>query len=287
MAGDVIDGTANSAVDSPAKKTHKSQRLLVSVFGLFAREQPIPASLVVDLMAFLGVAEPATRTTLSRLKRRGVIVSARAAGSPGYTISPEQRRRFEEGDERIFAPRRADVGDRWLLAAFSVPESRRNLRYQIRKALSNRGFGTVGSALWIAPGLVLDSIRADLERQGLVEFVEFFFADYASADDMSSKVASWWDLDTLISRYEHYLAEFGPVLERWEREGVASRRSQQAFVDYVSALTSWRVFPYLEAGLALEYLPDPWPGVAAERLFLKLHELLSAPVGDFVRAMQE
>jgi phenylacetic acid degradation operon negative regulatory protein len=258
------------------------QQLIVTICALHARgdHQSLAVAELIKLLATLDVDEAAARSALSRLKKRGVLLPARKAGNAAYRLDPQLEDVFEEGDERIFAPRRAKPGDRWLLAAFSVPESQRNLRHQLRRVLAGRGFGTVAAGLWIAPEFVHAHLRRELEREGLLEFVEFFAADLLD-DEIARRVAQWWDLEALAALYAGFTAAFEPVLERWGTEAKAAGRESEdearAFADDVLLLTAWRRLPYLDPGLPVEFLPEDWQGIAAERLFTTLHARLAGP----------
>ena len=257
------------------------QQLIVTICGLYGRGDR-PAIAVAALLRLMGepdVEEGAARSALSRLKKRGVLVSDRTNGAAAYRLDPSLEDVFAEGDERIFGHRRAQPGDPWVLAAFSVPESQRHLRHRLRKVLAGRGFGTVGAGLWIAPAQVVPHLRHELEREELDGFVELFTAQPVDGDG-ADKVEQWWDLDALAQRYAAFTAEFEPVRERWVGvvdEGRPVVADAHAFADYVRLLTAWRRLPFLDPGLPAEYLPADWAGSAAEDLFTTLHELLGAP----------
>jgi phenylacetic acid degradation operon negative regulatory protein len=263
------------------------QQLIVTICGLFARgDRPIAVSDLLRLVAEVGVDEGAARSALSRLKKRGVLVSDRADGSAAYRLDPALEDVFAEGDERIFGHRRAAPDDPWVLAAYSVPESQRHLRHRLRKVLAGRGFGTVGAGLWIAPEHVLPHLRHELAREGLAEFVELFRAEPLGSD-ARAKVADWWDLDALAQRYAAFTAQFGPVRQRWagSADALDSQSDARAFADYVRLLTAWRRLPFLDPGLPTAYLPADWAGAAAEQLFTTLHERLSVPAARHSRAV--
>ena len=263
----------------PAEPARRLQQLVVTICALHARgEQSLAVSELLRLLAPLDVDEAAARSALSRLKKRGVLLSTRKAGSAAYRLDPALEDVFAEGDERIFNPRRAEPGDRWLLAAFSVPESQRHLRHQIRRVLVSRGFGTVGAGLWIAPELVHTHLRRELEREGLLEFVELFAADVLEGR-VAERVAEWWDLTALGELYAGFVAQFEPVLERWRQE--RDDDEALAFADHVLLLTAWRRLPFLDPGLPLTYLPVDWKGLAAQRLFAALHSRLEAPAARY------
>ena len=262
--------------DPQAGTGRQLQQLIVTICALHARgdDDALAVAELIKLLATLDVDEAAARSALSRLKKRGILLPARKGGNAAYRLDPRLEDVFEEGDERIFAPRRAKPGDRWLLAAFSVPESQRNLRHQLRRVLAGRGFGTVAPGLWIAPEFVHAHLRRELEREGLLDFVEFFAADLLD-DQVARRVSEWWDLEALTALYAGFTTAFEPVLERWGRGG--DDDEAHAFADDVLLLTAWRRLPYLDPGLPVEFLPDDWQGIAAERLFTTLHARLAGP----------
>jgi phenylacetic acid degradation operon negative regulatory protein len=267
------------------------QQLIVSVFALYGRGEPrqLAVRRLIELVARLGVDDQAARSALARLKRRGVVLSTRRDGVAAYELNPVLEETFAEGDQRIFAARRALPGDRWLLVAFSVPESQRHLRHQLRKALSRRGFGTVAPGLWIAPGWTSIHLRQELERTGLAEFVEFFEADWLAESDtaqVKQKVATWWDLELLAGLYEEFVAAAKPVERRWKRQpDNVPRDTGKAFADYLPLVTAWRRIPFLDPGLPVDYLPPSWPGVEASVVFGRLHEQLAAAAADYALEM--
>jgi phenylacetic acid degradation operon negative regulatory protein len=275
------------AVAKPETKTPaaspRNQQLIVTLFGLYARdhEGALPVAGLVRLLGDLGVESAGVRSAVSRLKKRGVLESVKVGGAAAYRLGPGLEEVFHEGDERIFSPRRAAVGDPWLLAAFSVPESQRNVRHLIRSALTRLGFGAVTPGLWIAPAALEAEARTQLARSGARDYVEFFRAEYANEDgvrDMRSLVSSWWDLEALEATYVEFVEGQAAVRERWEDAEPASQEEEaEAFADYVSVLTQWRRLPYLDPGLPVEYLPEDWHGVVAQDLFRSLHDRLSGP----------
>ncbi|MEA5454191.1 PaaX family transcriptional regulator C-terminal domain-containing protein [Sinomonas sp. JGH33] len=261
----------------------RNQQLLVTLFGLYGREHQgaLPVAGLVRLLGDLGIESAGVRSAVSRLKKRGVLESVRVGGAAAYRLGSGLEEIFHEGDERIFSPRRASIGDPWLLAAFSVPESQRNLRHQIRSALTRLGFGAVTPGLWIAPAFLETEARTQVGRAGAAGYVEFFRADYAddgSGPTMRELVASWWDLEALESMYVEFVENHREVGERWaSAEPASPQEHADAFADYVSMLTQWRRLPYLDPGLPVEYLPEDWHGVVAQDLFRTLHERLAGP----------
>lgn len=260
----------------------RHQQLIVTIYGLYGRANGgiLPVSVLISMLDDLGVESSGVRSSVSRLKRRGVLESVKLGGVAAYRLAPKLEDVFQEGDRRIFSPRRATAADRWLLIAFSVPESQRHLRHQLRSTLTRMGFGSVTPGLWIAPGNTYEEIRHQLERAGLTEYVEFFAAEHLTGGQIRDKVSQWWDLPALEELYTEFVERFAPVLERWESPAAppaGADADRAAFVDYVQLLTQWRRLPYLDPGLPEEFLPADWHGLTAERIFAELHRLLNGP----------
>jgi phenylacetic acid degradation operon negative regulatory protein len=263
--------------------------LIVTIYGLYARETGgwLSVAALIRLMAGLGADETAVRSSISRLKQRGVLEPERRDGAAGYALSALGRGIMAEGDRRIFDRPRARPGDGWLLAVFSVPEPERRRRHALRSRLTWLGFGTVSAGVWIAPGHLAGQTADVLERDGLAGFVDLFRAEYLAFARLPEQVARWWDLGRLQQLYQAFLDAVGPVLERWPGTGAAagSQPGADAFADYVRALTAWRRLPFLDPGLPPELLPPGWNGLQADVAFRNLKDRLSGPARAHVLAV--
>ncbi len=255
--------------------------LIITLFGLYARGEDnwLSVASVVQLMADLGVDGQAVRSSISRLKRRGVVLSDRRDGAAGYALAEPTLETLAEGDARIFERRRARTEDGWLVVVFSVPESEREKRHALRSSLTQLGFGTTAPGVWVAPGNLATETRRTLERRGLSEYVDIFSGHHFAFGDLRSKVRAWWDLDELADLYADFLRRHRSVLDA----GV--RTPEQAFQTYVPMLTQWRRLPYSDPGLPLSLLPPGWNGVTAETLFEQLNTTLSAPAREHALAV--
>ncbi|WP_439658831.1 PaaX family transcriptional regulator [Lentzea sp. HUAS TT2] len=254
--------------------------LIITIFGLYARGEHnwLSVASVVQLMADLGVEGQAARSSISRLKRRGVVRAERRDGA-GYALAETTLETLAEGDTRIFERRRATAEDGWLVVVFSVPESEREKRHALRTCLTQLGFGTTAPGVWVAPGNLATETRRTLERRGLSEYVDIFTGQHFAFGDLRSKVRAWWDLDELTDLYADFLRRHRPVLDA----GITS--PEQAFQTYVPMLTAWRRLPYSDPGLPLSLLPPGWNGVTAEALFEQLNTTLSAPAREHALAV--
>jgi phenylacetic acid degradation operon negative regulatory protein len=284
--------------DEAGEATARSARLrhlIVTIYGLYARPDGgwLSVAALIRLLGDLQIEEPAARSAISRLKRRGILQPQRYGGSAGYQLSAEALDILREGDARIFRRQRAALADGWLLAVFSVPEAERHRRHVLRSELARLGFGMVAPGVWITPAHPQDTTAQTLRRLGLDAYADLFHADHLAFGDPAVKIRGWWDLAELARQYESFIRAHEPVLRRWQRggPGAAGRRGgpaaagREAFADYTRALTDWRRFPYLDPGLPAELLPDGWIGIGAAQEFFDLRALLEERAREYVRAV--
>ncbi|MER5887049.1 PaaX family transcriptional regulator C-terminal domain-containing protein [Streptomyces sp. NPDC001941] len=268
---------------------HTPRSLIVSLYGAYGRtpdNAPLPVAELIRLLGVLGVDAPSVRSSVSRLKRRGLLVAARTGGGgAGYALSEDARQLLDDGDRRIYSRTRpgADEGrdDGWVLAVFSVPEEERSKRHLLRSRLARLGFGTAAPGVWIAPAGLHEETRHTLRRLQLDPYVDLFKGEHLGFAATAEAVSRWWDLSAIARLHEDFLATQEPVLLKWESGEAGS--AEEAYRDYLVALDAWRQLPYADPGLPASLLPPHWPGARAAEVFTALHERLRDLGERFVR----
>lgn len=253
--------------------------LILTIFGLYARSEDnwLSVASIISLMSDLGFDGSAVRSAISRLKRRDVLRPERHDKAAGYALQTATLEILAEGDSRIFERARARVEDGWLLVVFSVPESERDKRHELRASLTRLGFGTAAPGVWIAPGNLAAETRRTLERRDLSSYVDIFTGQHFAFGELRSKVRAWWDLDELASLYGEFLRQHRPVHDRASANGSTPL---DAYRTYIPMLTQWRRLPYRDPGLPLQLLPPGWSGETARVLFDDLNQALSGPARE-------
>ena len=194
------------------------RQLILTLYGLYARDEHnwLSVSAVVRLMGDLGVDSAGVRSSISRLKRRGVLRAMKMDGAAGYALSDDALELLREGDVRIFSRQRAVEADGLVMVVFSIPESERDKRHLLRSTLVSMGFGTVSPGVWVAPGLLHDEVARTLEHQGLASFVDLFRARYDGFGSLRDRVGEWWDLPAIEKEYAEFLAKYAGAHARWK-----------------------------------------------------------------------
>ncbi|MGI5480127.1 PaaX family transcriptional regulator [Streptomyces lavendofoliae] len=263
---------------------HTPRSLIVSLYGAYGRtadNAPLPVAELIRLLAVLGVDAPSVRSSVSRLKRRGLLEPRRTAdGAAGYALSEDARQLLDDGDRRIYAAGGPHEDGGWVLAVFSVPEAERHKRHLLRSRLGRLGFGTAAPGVWIAPAALYEETRHTLQRLQLDPYVDLFRGEHLGFAATAEAVGRWWDLAAIAKLYEEFLDLHEPVLRAWS---TGEPSPEEAYRDYLLALDSWRRLPYADPGLPAALLPAGWPGGRAAAVFGGLHGLLRDAGERFVR----
>lgn len=248
--------------------------LLRTLVGLYLRPLGgwISTADLVALAGDLGIAQAPARTGITRLKQKGLLQSERRA-APGYRLNPDAVPMLERGDRRIFAMHEMSDADDWCLVSFSIPETARSVRHQLRRRLQWIGAGLVSSALWICPGHLRGEVEQILDDLDARRWATLFRADAPSPPgSLVEAAASWWDLDAL--RAEHLTFQ----------RSLATLPAEP-FAAYVHLIDRWRVLPYTDPGLPPAMLPEDWPGRRSVEEFTTRSRPLAGPALAHVRSV--
>ena len=218
------------------------------------------------------------RSAIARVKSKGLLLPEVVNGHQGYRVNSDAVPMLESGDRRIFSFRQQREDDAWCLISFSIPESRRDARHQLRRRLGWIGCGTVATGLWICPAHLKGEVLGILDDLDLRDCATLFIAGRPELNrSFADAAAQWWDLDRLRELHDRFLAQNSALV------GPASSDAE-AFARYIHALDQWRVIPYLDPGLPDSALPEDWPGRSSLDLFGRISRSLAARAHGFARA---
>lgn len=268
VASSRLEGTRSGHASVPRSRT-----VLVTFLGSVVRRMGnwMPIAGTVELMTQLGLDAPSVRTAVFRLKKRGWLVSETRGGVRGYALTEDALTALAAGDDVIWHARRpADLEDGWCVVSFSVPESARARRHQLRGHLSALGFGNVSTAVWVAPARMLPAAERAIEELGLTPCCALFVGRYAGGQELDAMVGRIWDLAAIDQRYREFIDRFRDRASGADEVADAG----PAFVTYLELVDHWRKLPFRDPGLPSELLPQEWSAPGAGALFERTVALL-------------
>jgi phenylacetic acid degradation operon negative regulatory protein len=267
-------------VDLPRSQSgSQPQHLLVTLLGDYwlDRKEQLPSAAMVRLVGEFGVTPVGARAALSRLARRGLLASSKVGRRTYYGLTERATGVLADGRQRImaFGMRSERWGGRWTVAAFSVPEERRDVRHALRTRLRWLGFAPLYDGIWVSPHDVVDPALAALREVG-VERATVMTSTVARDGPGGGDPIAAWDLPYLRKLYEEFVAGYQPLLERLRRGGVGSA---EALIARTAVMDTWRNFPNLDPELPDELLPQGWPRRRAREVFAEVYDALG-PLGE-------
>ncbi|MCT9868091.1 PaaX family transcriptional regulator [Paenarthrobacter aurescens] len=275
----------SAVLDDMDSRPGSTTSLLRTVIGLYLRDAGgwMSTKDIVTLMEALGTSGTVTRTALGRLRKKDVVLQETRGGVPGVTLTDGAATMLARGDRRIYNPRSMSVSDPWCLISFSIPETEREKRHQLRRRLHWIGCGTVAAGLWICP----DSLRVEVEEiladLGLRDMATIFVTGTPMVGgSLQEAVSKWWDLEAVAGLHKDFIRGHGADVPVGAGNEVGP--SPEAFATYVQCIDRWRIIPYLDPGLPSAYLPADWPGAEGTALFSRIVSAYAAPSGEFVRS---
>jgi phenylacetic acid degradation operon negative regulatory protein len=258
--------------------------LILDFFAAFVRrfDDKMAISHLIQLMSELEIDEQSVRSSVSRLKRKGWLVPERVEGQVGYRVSPSALRDLSEGDFRVYHLVPATLDDGWCLVTFSIPESLRTKRHELRSKLTWWGFGNLAPGVWLAPQRSAGYAIRVVEQLELHPFAAVFEGHYVGLETLHEFVHKAWDFPRLSKRYESFLMENAHLVAKWRPDRAAP---EDAFVDYLRMLNSWRSIPFLDPGLPEDLMTPDWKGTEATQLFHDLSDRLLTPAIEHVESV--
>ncbi|WP_292864406.1 PaaX family transcriptional regulator C-terminal domain-containing protein [Microbacterium sp.] len=254
-------------------RNRKPVQLLLAFFGEMVvgrTDDPVPASVLIDVLDGAGIAGPTTRASLDRMRERGLLGRVRRGREIGFHLTDRAKDVLNEAAERVertdpFAPR----GAGWTLVTFSVAERHRSLRHQLRASLTWAGFAPLRDGLWVAPGAIdLASALGPLQDDLPPGTVQAFRASEIEGYEMGDAVASAWQIDEIRAEHELFLREW---------EGAADYGGRMPALTARTALVAdWLALLRADPGLPAGHLGPHWPADRSTRVFRERHAALHA-----------
>lgn len=258
----------------------KPRSLVFDLFGdyLRYRDPEIPLRSLVRLLEFFDIPDSTTRVVVSRMRKEGWLTSRRVGRESLYRLTDEAWSLLDQGRDRIFHEHTESWTGTWHMVIYSLPESQRALRSELRKQLAWLGYGPIGQSVWISPHDRADSIRSGFDEHPDVS-LDFFETRSEGLTSDLGLAARAWNLQDLANDYSEFVNDYRPAGSTSIAESVVD---QDCFVRRMRLVHDYRSFPFRDPNLPAELLPKEWPGHEAFQVFVELHESLQAQADCFV-----
>ncbi|MGY1714939.1 PaaX family transcriptional regulator C-terminal domain-containing protein [Geodermatophilus sp. SYSU D01106] len=262
-------------IDLPRNQTGpEPQLLLTSLLGDFWywRDEHIPSSALVRLLAEFGTTADGARAAMRRLASRGLLTVSRSGRTTAYGIPPRTSEVIVRRTHRLLtfgasAPR---WDGSWTVVAFSVPEQSRELRGALRARLRVLRFAALYDGVWVSPHDSGAAARRLLDELGVETATVLRSTEVPGAGRLGSP-RSAFDLEPLVKEYRQFVERYEPLL-------AAAAAGRIGPADALRARTElrvdWRRFPETDPDMPAELLPADWPRARAQRVFVEIYDRL-------------
>ncbi|WP_413755596.1 PaaX family transcriptional regulator C-terminal domain-containing protein [Streptomyces sp. MMBL 11-3] len=250
------------------------QLLLTSLLGDFWywRDEHIPATALVRLLADFDVTSDGARAAMRRLAARGLLDTSRSGRTTAYGIPPRTSEVIVERTHRMltFGTTAPEWDGRWTVVAFSVPEQARSLRTTLRSRLRVLGFAALYDGVWVSPR-DLGAQAQELQRELGIATATVLRCTTVPGGTAQGDPVSAFDLTALTKEYRAFIDRYAPVLEHLDAGRIGPA---EALRTRTELRVAWRSFPESDPDLPAVLLPDEWERPRAQRIFVQIYDRL-------------
>ncbi|MFG1616119.1 PaaX family transcriptional regulator [Nonomuraea wenchangensis] len=247
--------------DDPTAQFPRPQSLMFSFLGIYVLDRGVAvySGSVIDVFARLNVSEEAVRSTLARMVKRNLLIRHRQGRKVYFGLAPHAAEVLKDGRRRVWETGAVnrDWDGTWTVVGFSLPDSRRSTRHDLRSQLIWNGFGLLQNGLWIAPGEKdVTGIIASLE---LGDHVTVLTASAFKPTETADLVRKAFDIERIAGRYRAFLTQWDVPRPL---PGAPDDLARQLLLH-----TDWLQLVRQDPHLPAAHLPPDWPAIRAEQLF--------------------
>jgi phenylacetic acid degradation operon negative regulatory protein len=241
--------------------------LLLTILGEFVMPsgQAAWTSSLLHALSGVGITGNAARQAIARSASAGWIESEKDGRQVRWRLTPAGHRTIEEGARRIFAlssPREPWDGQ-WRVLVITVPNSHRDARRKLYRALSWAGFGNPSAGTWVSPNAAAVPAATRTVDELDLNSSCLSFSGPGLGIGLSDRdiVQQAWDLQDIADKYRRSLDRF---------TGLTPTSGDDALFTQIALVNEWQRFPYMDPMLPEALLPSRWIGRSAPARFQEL-----------------
>jgi phenylacetic acid degradation operon negative regulatory protein len=243
--------------------------------------QSLAGPVLIELLGQLGVAEPAARSLLLRMRKEGMLESERAGREALYRLAPAVTAAMTRIDGQLRGERPA-WGGSFSCVLYEVPERSRDYRDRLRRTAQLLGYAILRPGLLVATADRWAELAAMLPPQPSGSQLLPATLTLSAADSQRA-AAKCWNLDSLAARYRHVLAQTQARLDEAERHPPSAGAAFGAF-----AAATLPVYETAadDPDLPAELLPADWPGQQLTSTLDRAFRVFLPVLGDYLTGLQ-
>jgi phenylacetic acid degradation operon negative regulatory protein len=267
-----VPGPSKEGAPGGERVPLRPRSLVFDLYGDYIRYVGGEARLraLTSLLECFGVGQNTGRVVMSRLRAEGWFDSRRVGRETAYTLNAKSWRLLDEGRSRIFERADRTWDHTWHMVIYSVPETDRALRDQLRRELSWLGFGALASSTWISPWNRLREVEEHFAGESALR-LDLLGCKSKGIERDRDMAVRCWDLEGLNADYEALLRMYRGRMRLYRSQDLAP---EQALIERMQLVHDYRRFPFRDPDLPKELLPPGWVGREAHALFVEAHDLL-------------
>lgn len=243
-----------------------TKAFLSSIFSelVLPKREFIWTAAFLYVLTGLGVAEPAARRGIARAAESGWLENNRVGREARWWLTDSGLAIVDEITDRTTSLQFQDDhwGGRCIILSIVIPSDKKNARRRLYNALSWAGFGNPMPGLWASPHVDrFVEVRQVIRELGLRDSTACFVGGTVEGGLSDREIVERaWNLREVSDRYKETLRTFD---RRNPRDG------DDVLFSYLSLVTEWRKFPYIDPQLPSDLLPN-WIGKRALATFTEL-----------------
>ncbi len=153
---------------------------------------------------------------------------------------------------------------RWRLVMFDIPESERDVRDRLRRALTNLGLGILQASVWISPNDIKDEVKEIANKLNLGSKIKFFEVTRNKTLDKTI-IEKSWNLPDLADNFRLFNLQAERVLKNIQKDPNARFSAKKYIFAYALLLQKDPKLPW-------EFRQKDELRKTAHELYLKLRD---------------
>ncbi|KUO76086.1 MAG: hypothetical protein APF77_00475 [Clostridia bacterium BRH_c25] len=208
------------------RKNDSATSLLLFLYNNYLNlynKDTIKLSVLLEIMKVFGKSETATRMSLSRTVKAGILINQNDNSEVYYSLAPSGKEAIGIWNEGInqfwgrYALRNKTWDKKWYLINLEFREEHKENRTVILGRLQQNGFGVLSTNTWITPYYLSNQIQKMLSEFDMNTEVIEMYGEMTVYQDIQYFVENVFHLKKLKKSYESFIETFKEKLEETKK----------------------------------------------------------------------